>query len=350
MFKGIMTSTGIAIVSTQMQLMNVVEAIQQNSIGRVVLIVCGISKSRVSQVKYLLQKKEYRNFFSRIYYFNFFFKGFQVWMNLGLFYITIKFLSYFKFEYCLFSNYWEPLHRYFQYVLESSGVKSIIVDDGTGMMQFAVDRNKELNTGIPATRLSSRSYKVLFGSKLGNYIPKSIHFFSIYPLELSKCDTFQENKYTFLRSKSALLFPENKHFLHKVIVLGETLVQENLVPFDSYNNYLDQIHNFFKDKELIYLSHPGEITESLNEANKQVYEKRKSTISFEMIGLTLDEDSVVVSFCSSALSNLVYLGARCQLYSIMLKEIEIMQNSDKERMTRMYNYFHNIGIPFLPIT
>lgn len=346
----------ISIVSTQMQLCNAIELINQLHYNDNYLIVNAKTKFRDEKIKELLLSPAYKNFFARTY---------KTYVNTFLgrffedFYIKaiIFFLSKRKiFDVSIIGNMKFIEHRYVWYrsYLRNPQVSLFIVDDGIVMCSYPKIRTEEvLNHRISSDCvLSGRIISILYHSKsFRSFVPTSITFFTIFSLFIREDDRIKLNDYRYIRKHISDFGLDYKYDNKDIIVLGQPLVKMGLLTKDRYNQYLSYIYENFKPiDKLLYFAHPAEDeNSSISEENRKKLIYLQNKLPFELIAMILSYNIKIVGFYTSVLANLYVIRPDFDVYCMYIDECEYISHSDFILVKNAFDYIRNSHIKVITI-
>tara|TARA_Y100001970_G_scaffold204996_1_gene249611 strand:+ start:494 stop:1471 length:978 start_codon:yes stop_codon:yes gene_type:complete len=143
----------------------------------------------------------------------------------------------------------------------------ILSDEGTASFQVAIDR-------LNLTRHKSKSFikKIIYMNKM--HYPKRIIFFSQYNLDISANDKLIP--YKFKQKQNGVDFDKNK-----VIIIGSSLADVNLLTEEYYIFLLNKIISLEHKSQIIYYAHRKESLNKLKKIDKIVDEIIINEIPFE---------------------------------------------------------------------
>jgi hypothetical protein len=200
------------------------------------------------------------------------------------------------------SNYIQETHIHIANYLNPEQV--VLLDDGTASLGIAGSRLK--NIQIYQTDRFRRGSKIrLFIKKnLLRYNLKfieSVTFLSVYDIEMKKEDRLIKNSYKLLRQKFI-----NKTYDDCMYFLGGSLVENKFISLETFKNLMAQVKEKSGSKKIIYIKHPGEYLDSIDNVLENLgIEIKKYNQPIELILAT--EDKVpghIGAFLSSALYNI----------------------------------------------
>lgn len=121
---------------------------------------------------------------------------------------------------------------------------------------------------------------------------------------------------------------------------GQPLVDMGVVSFENYLKKLNCLKSKFSKKHIIYIPHPKESKEIKTEVAK-IFELKYFDKIFEQEYLEAHLFAKnIVSFYSSVLINLFYIGGgSLNIYAIALNESDILRPGDRSAILKIYQYF-----------
>jgi hypothetical protein len=343
----------ISIVNTQMQLINCMEAVQSYSCNSNWLINGNLSQNRNEQIDLFYKNHNLSNYFD--HYINLrMLKShwlFCTWINMLLAKIILaSVLMIRKMDFVFIGHYLNPIHRYLirQSNKKNSRCKNILVDDGTGTMLFANERYKEEQSQVDCC-FYDRSMRLLFSPGSKEMIaPKKLEYYTIYPIQniLSK-DSIKSNNYDVIRSWDNSFDLEIKP--NTMIVVGQTLVEENIVSIQKYRDLLSEAFHraekIYGIEMFIYCPHPGEsnIEDKLSIFENIIVHKNKDP--FELFALTFPKSCIIIGFFSSSLWNLTYLGIDASIKYIRIDKNDIICGEPMlSHIINIYQTYNNSNV------
>jgi len=251
-----------------------------------------------------------------------------------------------NFSISIIGNYLKPVHRYFQFICSKvpQKITHFIVDDGTSTIRFANSRVEEINEGISKIRIHSHVDSLLFSFLLikRNYIPPNLTFYTIYDIANNALDNVMFNEYNYLR-KNAIT--ETKIESDSIIIIGQCLVEENILSETDYKDYVNYLIDINLGKSIYYVPHPGE---------KHNYIRSIGSISVlspglpvEMILVNLPSTIKVFGFYSSALYNLKKIEPIIEIYSLVINARHISDSYLVQEIGNIYLELKKIGIKLI---
>ena len=234
----------ISIVSTQMQLVNCIEAINKYRYANNDLIIWTYSNNRERQLLSLLEKLDCKRIFNKVtVYTRHNTGGLRTYVSIlnekGFF----KQYDVYGYDVIILGNYKLLQEKYFlkRVIRANKNVSVIVVDDGLATCETSNLRVLEVKTGKMVFDEITISYKFFY---LSGYLfkwkaPDSLEYFTSYNnLTISSSDTIVFNNNDFIKKKAE----SDKFNLEndgKTIFLGQPLVQLNFLSAQTYTDYIE---------------------------------------------------------------------------------------------------------------
>lgn len=336
---------GISIVSTQFQLLNVIEFISQNNVTDHTLIIYAASEKRLVQMKKVLQlpyvackiRKRYFLLASGKYV------GYlRTLLNRAR--IRLLFIMT-KYDFCVICNYHNIAHRnLFRLASSNPNIQLVHLDDGLSIVDCIEQRKKELELGKPVLSCS-RSDRFLYNYRINKYVPKSILYFTPYKVNVADVDRYVKNDYSYL--KAQILLNNNVNLSNSpVIILGQPLVTCGLLTKQQYSNCIERVLDSYGISEgpYMYLPHPAEdVTSSLEKRVANKITIFKSDLPFELLCKTINADALVMGFYTSALPCIKFFDIKCRVCA-MHPRYNYKDEEERHVIETAYLYLRQIGI------
>lgn len=151
-------------------------------------------------------------------------------------------------------------------------------------------------------------------------------YFTCYSLQVNGKDQIVKNDYVY--SKSLL----NKlSSSQDILFLGQPLVEQGYLNFDSFITYMQTIKNYFNKCEIFYVPHPRESKKYIEIIRQDLGIKiRKSIAPFEYeIIFNSTQPKCIAAFFTSALENCAAIfGNAIELISFQLPEESLLKHKD----------------------
>lgn len=341
--------SNVAIVSTQMQLINCIELLFENKKRIDLLVVLCHTKSRYAQIKKMLDIPEVSSFFAKVRFLTLEKKGIKGLISQYTCKNCLSIIArHYKFDECILGNNFPIQNRFFIYEVSRYNTNCIfyVCDDGLASLSSYENRKTQLNRNVNAYPLNSRVLQFVYMfSGVNMFIPRRFIYFTIYNLEDNGVDMITRNSYSFLRSFPRLFSNVNVMDIHDVVFLGQPLLQQRIVSKNEFNKYVRFVLKQSPINRLLYVAHPQEnVSESDFDADI------KGCISIVKLDYPIEtlfpilESKDVYSFYTSALVSLKYMSSNIHLHALWVQEIIEKKNEYSDRVKSVYTYLADHGI------
>lgn len=189
----------------------------------------------------------------------------------------------------------------------------VVLDNGIDTIRCAEERKREILDRLRTTAsvFGKMSARAKFRQRYftwDRYSPDAVTFFSAYDIDVASPDRLERNEYMRCRSMA-----QDRYSDDLVWVLGEALVDDEILTERSYLRVMDDIFSSHSDGELVYIAHPRESEEMLDKIRARYsieVVRFVRPVEIEIVQASV-QPRTVVSFCSSALENLatIYGGS-----------------------------------------
>jgi len=343
--------TSISVIDTQIQLINVIELLDKIKCKNNYLIIGSILPHRVKQIKLLLKEKAIHSKFKRIYFTHILISGSRFLFLLNSFYcpiaIAVILFLHKELNISIIGNYLNPTHRYFQYICSKISKQIInyyIVDDGANTIWNAAIRIDEINQGKSRIILNSKSSYIMYHFFLikKNFIPPKITFFSVYNLDYAVPDNLIINDYNYIRNNALAkinIEPDS------AIIIGQCLVEENIMEGIDYMKYIEHIINVNCGKKIYYFPHPAEKCNSID--FKQNINIVSSNYPIEIVLIPSPDSIKIFGLYSSALYSIKKMKKETEVNALIIDPIDILSPRLVPILANVYKSFEEIGIQLM---
>ena len=346
----------IAIVSTQMQLVNCIEYFMKLDRRDVdlSLLICAGSALRKKLMNDILSIPIYQGVFNHIDYV---FYGEDKVSIVVSKYKMKRFFSHKKYDTIIIGNYLSIYHRYCQFICwkQNPQIKFVLVDDGTATSEVVILRNKEKELNKLQHFLFSKFIEFVYlglTPSFKYFVPQSVLFFSVFDkLRFHKDDSFRRCDYAFLRNTYSSCEGEIDYG-ESIIIAGQPLVKEGIISQLRYNQILDYcISHYLRgdNTKIYYIPHPVEdVNDSLTTGLLTKVHVMKLNVPFEMwaIGRCIKQ---IVGFSSSVFVNLHYMCPDIELICFYPSEIRETKGLYLQDHRNTYSSFADMGIRIIII-
>lgn len=218
-----------------------------------------------------------------------------------------------------------------------------LVDDGIG----TIDTYQKMITGYYSSlsffnKLRFFRY-ILFGLKTSQ---KKINLFTLFDLKPTNEFEIIKNNFTSLKSRMCSMKTSKD-----IYILGQSLVQANIIQIKDYIKTLELIKFHFNDETIIYIPHRSEeITSDYNKLIDSKFIIKQSTGPIEL--KFIEEGtcpSKIISFYSTALCTLNKIYADVDILSVKLDPKKLAKNR-VDSIEECYNLIHALKVPSLKLS
>lgn len=164
---------------------------------------------------------------------------------------------------------------------------------------------------------------------------KSLNFVSPFPLEVKPTDSLK-----ILKKDAGETHPQLDE--EKVIVVGQPLVQLDIVSVEFYFTNLRGLKEKFSDKKVFYVPHPRENEDDIAKV-AEIFEIKvfKGIFEEEYLNSAIFPKTVV-SFYSSVLGNLCYLRAKTDIYAIHITESNFLRKQIHHKYLLTFSFIKDL--------
>jgi len=215
--------------------------------------------------------------------------------------------------------------------------KVVCLDDGNATYLLAKERKAPDNI----------SYELTFKKKIKLFLKEKIQkintseydeleFFTIYNIGVSKKDSVVKNNFHYLRSNVS-----EKNSTNEIYFIGSPISEARILSQDKYLTHLKRVVKYFKNHDIIYVSHRRESEIFLKEVSKKLGVK---VVKFDypleyqltMIG---PRPKIMASFISSALDSCsLIFGDTMKIISFKL---DLKDSPVKDEIENIYEEYQS---------
>lgn len=212
-----------------------------------------------------------------------------------------------------------------------------VMDEGTASFLIVSTRNKK----------NLLDWKLLVKSILYKRclkFPKSVSYFTQYDLgNISISDSIV--KYSLLKQDNVITLDDNS-----ILILGSSVVEVEVVVFQTYMSIIKKIKDFHSDKKIFYYAHRKEDENKLQLIKNMGISIVNSHQPFESyFGELVESSSIYYSFYSPIFDNISKLYNNIpELRMIKFQESDVLRNK-KVVMDIYYNYSKNDSVKLINI-
>ena len=313
----------VSIISSPLQFLNLGEYIYENNILNYDIIILYYSKVELNQVFEV----------NKVYNFKIKYKirGYPVLQYLQIYYLSILIKEC---QELIIGNFFSETHLFFQNKLKNK--ITTIVDDGMVVHNIP----NYINT---KKKLVKESFiKVFLKKILRIKYPHNIKLYTIFRLKSKSNISIQKNNLQYLNKQLC-----NSKIKDNLLIIGQPLVEKNIVSISRYREYIDLICSIHSFKKIIYFPSRKEKKSKLLKIakNKKItIESPESCLEVFLIKNNL-LPKMVVGFSSTALITLDKIfnsrkHKKIEILSYMIK----CENSKTDLYNDLYDYLRNYNI------
>ena len=347
-------TTNLFLLSTPMQLINVIEAKKHFGISNDSSVAIFFAYSaNLTTINKILDKTEWRE----IYFIEDDFesqKKHEDSLKAGNYLAAIKkvkenyvklkrLINQFQVVNNLFVGYYLGLEN-IHFVNSVKYERLILLDDGIATLEI----NRRRKDGISFLNAWSVEFllKLLFKRFVLGYRilhPKSVVFFSSYNLVTAPQDLLEKNNYSSIRGLVG-----NKERTEEVYLLGQPLseIKPVILTEETYFKYIGHICERFKSNEVIYFPHRDEDQSKLDRL-RDSFDLRVKVLDIPIELYLLQQPtlpSYLIGFITSAIPNCKDIfGEGLKLFAIRINSGLIVSKSMLPLVEDTYEYFEKIS-------
>ena len=218
--------------------------------------------------------------------------------------------------------------------------KVFILDDGTMTLITHGKLNPKCKVPINK-KLKLLRYKV-FGLK--SKISSKINFFTVFSLKAHQHEEIVPNTYQYLKQ----YYVKEATYDTQIYVLGQPLVEAGLLEESTYIEYITHLIRHY-NKPIVYVLHRGEILrEELKSLQGPSFKIQMPQGPIELLFLSQKIYPLqVISFYSSALTNIEQIFERTELSAVVINSKDILKSHDQ--IALCYEAFKSTRISLLEL-
>lgn len=314
----------ISIINTEIQLINVIEAIHHFECTENYLVIgqFNIRMERIQKIEDMLKEPLFRQHFKKIIHLPLYLSNKNPLRFLAYVLAYIKFffliLCEKKFDCCFFGVVTDIIVKPIAYLSQYKNPQCMlsIIDEGTRTEAEADERIQMKEQIIYQQKHKKNLVLGYCLAIIRKWIYPSITYFSIYHPALLPQDVLFRNKYTFFKQNK---LPNIHIEKNSVVIVGQALYELHAMSLQTYQKIIDSVLTKYKDFPIHYAPHPIE-SEYIKWLPKHVNILR-TPYPLELV-LIVNPVRAVVGFYSAALFNCAYMEICEDITSISLnKEI-----------------------------
>lgn len=344
-------SRSISIINTEVQLINVIEAIHKFGCKDNYLIIgqFNIQPNRIQKIEKMLAEPMFRKHFKRIIHLPLYLSNKNFFRFLAYFLAYIKFFLLVvcskNFDYCFFGVVTDIIVKPVAFLVQNRNPKSMlcVIDEGVRIIADSAERVKNKHMLTQKKTTCNRLLTGYFKAITKNWIYPSLTYFSIYELSLLPQDNLIKNDFSFFRKNkiSSIKLEQNA-----IIIVGQPFVELQIISKETYEKIILQITRMHIGCNIYYAPHPIE-TQFYNWLPQNI-KILKSQYPLELV-LISNSISEIIGFNSSVLFNSTFLNICDKIFSILLDESYLLDSRLKGKNAEIYAHFKKVGVNVVTI-
>lgn len=312
----------ISIINTEIQLINVIEAIHHFECKDNYLVIgqFNIRMDRIQKIEDMLKEPLFRQHFRKIIHLPLYLSNKNPLRFLGYILAYIKFffliLCSKKFDNCFFGVITDIIVKPITFLsyYKNPQCTICVIDEGARTSAEASERvqNKELLIEQQKKKIHLIPGYCL--AILRKWIYPSITYFSIYHPSLLPQDKLIKNNYSFFKQNK---LPNIHIEENSVVIVGQALYELRIMSLETYRKTIEDIIAKYEGLPIYYAPHPIE-KEYINWMPKHV-QFLQTPYPLELV-LIARQLNTIIGFYSAALFNCAYMGLCDNIISISIDE------------------------------
>lgn len=326
----------ISIINTEIQLINVIEAIHHFKTEENYLVIgqFNIKTDRIQKIEKMLMEPLFSQHFKKIIHLPLYLSNKNPFRFVGyaLAYIKFFFLILFqkKFDFCFFGVVTDIIVKPIVYLTQYKNpeCRLCVIDEGGRVIADAKERT--MNESKIKLQ-NSRTQGLLSGFIQAinrTWAYPSLTYFSVFQLSLLPQDKLIHNDYVFFRANQIQTSQLKKN---AVVVVGNPLCEHNIIPLAQCQKIINTVIAKYDAHPIYYAPHPME-TEYVKWMPKHVT-LLQTHYPLELVILANHADTLI-GFASTALFNCAAMKICDNIISISLDE---QNNEGNAEVIRAWN-------------
>lgn len=336
----------ISIINTEIQLINVIEAIQHFECQDNYLVIgqFNIRLDRIHKIEKMLEEPTFKQHFKKIIHLPLYLSNKNPLRFMGyiLAYIKFFFLILFskKFDCCFFGVVTDIIVKPVVYLThyKNRNCMLCVIDEGVRVMADANDRVQNESQLLLQQKKKIGLLHGFFLAISRKWIYPALTYFSIYPLPLLEHDILIKNQYDFLRNHPLDLIKLEKN---SIVIVGQPCAELKITTLEVYKRIVLQFISQHPDCQIYYAPHPIE-TDCYQWMPDQVtLLKTKYPLELLIISNTV---KTLIGFNSTVLFNCAVMGICQEIYSVSLDKTDYLTLPDPDTINRLYHQLREFGV------
>lgn len=338
----------ISIINTEIQLINVIEAIQHFECKDNYLVIgqFNIRPERIQKIEKMLEEPLFNQHFKKIIHLPLYLSNTNPLRFFGyvLAYIKFFFLILFskKFDFCFFGVVTDIIVKPIVYLTQYKNNQCLlcVIDEGTRIMVDASIRIQNETLLIQQNRKKIPLFYGYFLAITRKWIYPALTYFSIYSLSLLKQDKLIKNKYHYFRQNR---IPQILLEKNSVIIVGQPLYELHITTLSTYQQIIQNIIAKYEHCPIYYAPHP--IETAYNQWIPRQVQLLNTQYPLELV-LIANQPNAVIGFNSTVLFNYAALDQK-NIYSVLLSEKEYITPPSPDQIIYTKSKLGQFGIPIV---
>lgn len=333
----------ISIINTEIQLINVIEAIHHFECTENYLVIgqFNIRMNRIQKIEKMLNEPLFKQHFKKIIHLPLYLSNKNPLRFLAYILAYVKFffliLCNKKFDCCFFGVVTDIIVKPITYLTlyKNPQCTLCLIDEGT---RTEAEANERILKGELIARQQKRKRLLFSGYCLAiirKWIYPALTYFSIHKPSLLPQDSLIKNNYTFFKGHkiSNISLDDNA-----VIIVGQPMYELHITTLEKYQKIIYHIVNKYANKHIYYAPHPIE-TEFHKWMSNQV-SLIQTHYPLELV-LMVNKVDFLIGFDSNVLINAASLKLCENIISIPIRD----SSCRPDEKTKKANYeYHQLGI------
>jgi hypothetical protein len=314
----------IFIVSSPLQIMNAIEAVEYFGTRNNILLVSYIgNKKPLSQIKKMLNFSDWHT----VKYILLPLKVVDKLIFSKKIYSALQFIEKSKIDKLFVGEYRSDHVNHIVNSLRNQEV--YLLDDGLAQLNY----HKELTQQPYKVKIRRLIYKLLF------YKLKTIKytFFTMFDIKNEK---IIKNNYNFFKK-----YIGNKEIEDAIYFIGQPIIELNVMSKDNYKKELLKIINFYKGKKFVYILHRREEVENIKNLSLELnfeYKAFDNLIELEMINNPITPSNFA-TFFSTAIVTLPNFISESE-YRVFRSKDKIINKKFIDNISNTYKELNKMGL------
>lgn len=338
----------ISIINTEIQLINVIEALQHFECNDNCLVIgqFNLKPERIKKIEKMLEEPLFRQHFNKIVHLPLYLSGKNPLRFIGYILAYIKFFFFVlfskKFDCCFFGVMTDIMVKPIAYLAyyRNPDCMLCVIDEGVRVMEDARIRVQNVSQ-VPQKQRKRNLFCGYFLAITRKWSYPAVTYFTIYQLPLLPQDSLVNNDYHFFKTHKFQISPLSDN---AVVIVGQPLVELEITTAETYHSIISRIVSAYSDHTIYYAPHP--IENSLDQLSLYNIQILRTQYPLELVLMT-NNIFAIIGFSSTALLNSAYLKLCQNIFSIDLNDEDYFRLLDKEKMKELNQQMMQHGIRIL---